>query len=415
MRLDTVVVGAGTAGLVAGVRLATAGARVAVVASGVGATRLAPGTIDVLARREDGTAVDSPGEALAQVREGHPYALLGRERVAAATRWLRETAAELAYDGSLDENLLLPTAVGTVRPTALAPAALAAGDVRRGGRALLVGFAGLKDFYPRLAAVNLRQTAPQLASVEALELRVQLGDDGDPGPLGLARCFERTAFRDAVVEQLRSAISPGSRVGFPAVLGLREASVVRQELGERLRAEVFEISTLPPSVPGLRLFESLRAALRLAGGRLVVGGPVVGAESRDGWVERLFVQAAGRRIAYDAAHVVLATGGFAAGGLELTDAGVVRERVLGLPVAGLPAGRPAFAPRYFDEQPLARAGVAVDGDLRPVGADGAPLYENVRVAGALLAGAEPWREGSGEGLSLASGHAAAGAILEGGP
>jgi hypothetical protein len=35
----------------------------------------------------------------------------------------------------------------------------------------------------------------------------------------------------------------------------------------------------------------------------------------------------------------------------------------------------------------------------------------VLVAGAALAGAEPWREKSGEGLSLATGHRAAGLIL----
>jgi glycerol-3-phosphate dehydrogenase subunit B len=57
--------------------------------------------------------------------------------------------------------------------------------------------------------------------------------------------------------------------------------------------------------------------------------------------------------------------------------------------------------RYFDEQPMARVGVAVDGDLRSEGAD------NVVVAGAALPGAIPWREGSGEGIALASGYRAA--------
>ena len=45
--------------------------------------------------------------------------------------------------------------------------------------------------------------------------------------------------------------------------------------------------------------------------------------------------------------------------------------------------------------------MAVDGALRAEGA------ENVLVAGAALPGAVPWREGSGEGIALASGHRAA--------
>ncbi len=56
---------------------------------------------------------------------------------------------------------------------------------------------------------------------------------------------------------------------------------------------------------------------------------------------------------------------------------------------------------YLDEQPMARVGVAVDGELRAEG------LENVLVAGAALAGAVPWREGSGEGIALASGFRAA--------
>ena len=50
---------------------------------------------------------------------------------------------------------------------------------------------------------------------------------------------------------------------------------------------------------------------------------------------------------------------------------------------------------------MARVGVAVDAELRAEGA------ENVLVAGAALPGAVPWREGSGEGIALASGYRAA--------
>ena len=60
---------------------------------------------------------------------------------------------------------------------------------------------------------------------------------------------------------------------------------------------------------------------------------------------------------------------------------------------------------YLAEQPMARVGVAVDGELRAEGA------ENVVVAGAALPGSVPWREGSGEGIALASGSHAAQLVL----
>jgi glycerol-3-phosphate dehydrogenase subunit B len=118
--------------------------------------------------------------------------------------------------------------------------------------------------------------------------------------------------------------------------------------------------------------------------------------------------AAGRNMTYTAPWFVLASGGFASGGIELDSHWVTHERVLGLPLSGVPeAGEPRFVAEYLEEQPMARVGVAVDGELRASGAS------NVLVAGAALPGAVPWREGSGEGISLASGYRAAEVITAG--
>jgi len=73
-------------------------------------------------------------------------------------------------------------------------------------------------------------------------------------------------------------------------------------------------------------------------------------------------------------------------------------------VTGVPADE-RFGPEYFADHPMGRAGVAVGRDLRPEG------LENVLVAGATLAGAQPWKEKSGDGISLATGHRAAELIL----
>jgi glycerol-3-phosphate dehydrogenase subunit B len=49
--------------------------------------------------------------------------------------------------------------------------------------------------------------------------------------------------------------------------------------------------------------------------------------------------------------------------------------------------------------------------MRPLDGSGEVIYSNLYVVGAELAGAEPWREKSGEGISVVTAFRAADAIL----
>jgi len=157
---DTVVIGAGLAGLTAALRLAEEGQRVAVLAKGVGATHLSPGTVDVLGY-VDGP-VDSPAKALpdfAAANPDHPYRRLPVELIGASLDWFKARLGDHGYRGGLDENFLVPTAVGVAKPTALVPETMAAGDLRGGGSFVFVGLRGLKDFYPAYLADNLARAS----------------------------------------------------------------------------------------------------------------------------------------------------------------------------------------------------------------------------------------------------------------
>lgn len=414
---DALVVGAGTAGLVAAVRLARDGADVLVTAKGVGATHLTGGTVDVLGYAPE--LVDSPAAALPgflRDHPAHPYAKVGLQTISDAVDWIKATAAEVSLVGGLESNFLLPTAVGVPKPSALAPETMTEGDVRTGGRFTIVGFSALKDFYPAYLAANLNRGIPERAGNDGVDARTitispPTGGEADVTPLGWARRFEDPGFRDAVIAELAPALDGGA-VGFPAVLGLDSSRTVWQELRNTLGVPVFEIPTLPPSVPGNRMARSLRAALTGAGARVVMGGRVIGVRATGEQLEEVIVDAAARPKRYRARDFVLATGGFASRGLEMDSFGSVRETAFGLPVTGMPAEADSrWSPEYLADHPAARAGLAVDGELRPVDAENGPTYANVRVAGAALAGAEPWREKSGEGVSLATGLRAAELII----
>jgi glycerol-3-phosphate dehydrogenase subunit B len=404
LHFDAVVIGAGTAGLVAGTRLAQEGARVAVLAKGLGSTHLAPATIDVLGYAPD--RVDAPGAALEELitaRPDHPYALLGSEVVGEALSWFAQIVPSgpmpgYVYGGSLERNQLLPTAVGALRPSALVPETMANGEASGLGRVCIVGTPALRDFHPSLCAANLERAGIDARAV-SLELKLERAD---MNTLGLARHFDDEQWRRQFCAELSLTLRAEEAVGLPAMLGLRDPHEVLADVEHRLGRRVFEIPTLPPSVPGMRLYEILRSALRAAGGRLVMGAEVTSSEREGDKIVSVSTHAAGRDLIYVAPWIVLASGGFASGGIALDSHWETHDSVLGLPLRGVPAqGQPRFVGTYLDEQPLARVGVAVDSDLRAEGA------ENVLVAGAALPGAVPWREGSGEGIALASGYRAA--------
>lgn len=410
LRFDAVVIGGGMAGLTAGTRLAQGGAKVVVLAKGHGSTHLAPGTIDVLGYAPE--RVTSPADALGTLiaeRSDHPYALVGIDAVTESLRWFAECAADgplpsYTYVGGLERNFSIPTAMGVLRPSAMVPSTMAGGEASELGTVAVVSFPVVREFHPSLCAANL--TAAGIRS-RGISLHMAL-ERADMNPLGMARRFEDPTWRAHFCAQLLPMLRSEDHVGLPAMLGARDPAGVVADLERRLGRRVFEIPTLPPSVPGMRRYEILRSALRAAGGRLVLGGDVISSERSGDRVTSVSTHAAGRDLTYLADWFVLATGGFASGAIELDSHWVTHERVLGLPLRGVPeAGSPRFEPEYLSEQPLATAGVAVDGQLRAEGTD------NVFVAGASLPGAAPWREGSGEGIALATGYAAAATIAAG--
>ena len=410
---DALVIGAGLAGLTAATRLAEGGARVMVLAKGVGATHLAPGTIDVLGYAPE--RVEHVGRSLAGLPATHPYTRLGAGAVPDAIAWFKGSfedgpLRDYRYRGDLDENLLLPTTVGAAKPSAVVPETMAAGDLRDATPMLVVGFDVLRDFHPSYLADNVTR-----GGVEARALIIRRRVDGRPeaNSVGVARALDQPAFRAEVAARSAarstarggSASRPGSASRIRTASGAtsRRASAARCSRSRRCRRRS----------PGCASSAPLRDRLRALGGRIVIGSVAVGARWAGDRVEAVQAQAAGRLVTYRARWVVLATGGVASGGIELDSRWRAREVVLDLPVDGAPApGEERFTPRYFDDHPFGAVGVAVDERLRPVDAGGARLADNVLVAGATLAGSRPWKEKSGDGISLASGHRAAVIIME---
>ncbi len=410
---DVLVIGAGLSGLVTAWRAASKGKKVKVIAKGWGANHWGSGCVDVLGYYppDSWRAVDSLAAALPKFiadHPQHPYALAGINHLDEALAAFRGLCAETDYPmhGSLEHNWLLPTAVGAVRPTCLAPEMMIEGDLHRRDPMLIVGFEQFLDFCSCLLTDNLNAQAIFATDVilDLPSLRQRKFVTG----MVLARLFDTPEFRAEVVAALKPKLTNATRVGFPAVLGLKRPMEAKRDLETQLGRTVFEIPGLPPSVPGIRLHNLLIAAIEKAGGR-VFDGMLVTGMTEDGHqpsrIGQVLSEAAARNVVHKAESFVLATGGLLGGGLIIGDNGYAHDTALGIPVK-LPANRAEWFQRRFlasGGHPLFRAGIPVNSRFQPTGPEGRITYDNLFTVGGALANCDPIRERSLEGIALVTG------------
>ena len=413
MKTDVLIVGAGLAGLTAGWQTASQGRSTRVVAKGWGATHWGSGCVGVLGYlpSDPETAVQSPEAAVRRLIESnrrHPYALAGLDTLAEALEAFQQLCAAAGYPlhGSLEHNWLLPSAVGTARPTCLAPETMIEGDMQRHDPMLIVGFDACLEFCPSLVADNLDAQGIPARDV-TLDLP-RLRQRRVMNTTILARLFDDPDFREEVADQLAPKLGQAARIGFPAVLGMDDALLVVHDLEERLGCPVFEIPILPPSIPGMRWHRILVAAIERAKGQVFTGMEAVAANAEEQRMTRLWTEAAARRKSHQAKRFVLATGGILGGGIVADSEGQIREVVCDLPVWA-PAERSRWFRRDFLDasgHPIYRAGVEVNGAYQPLDSEGQVVYENLMVIGTGLAHCDALRERAFEGVALVTGYQA---------
>jgi glycerol-3-phosphate dehydrogenase subunit B len=407
-RADVIVIGAGQAGLACAASLAERGASVILAAKGMATTHWTHGGLDIAAPADAATARE--GVRRLAVREGHPYAVLGAEvEDAVGAHVARLASMGLAMRGSVEAPLVpIPTAVGSLRPASILPDGQAAAlDPWAGEGLLLVGYHRYRDAWVGYAARNLARMAwsDGLAEIRAAE--VELPDTTDLRNLNarsLGLLFDQPEWRARALAAIAAAVPPGRwRVGLPSTLGIDDHGAALAEARDVIGPGVFEIPSLPPSVPGLRLFAALRSRILAAGGRLLIGNEVVRTEIDADRVIAIHTGAAARTVRLAGDEFVLATGGIGGEGIRAHPDGSLHERVFGLPVTAPP--RDAwFSDDPLVAHPLEAAGIATDADLRPIGPSREPLLTNVRVIGSVLAGMHYLGERCGDGVALASAH-----------
>lgn len=422
MKFDTIVIGGGMAGLSAALRLAEAGQKTLLMASGQSALHFSSGSVDLLESEGDPRAALP---AFMAAHPDHPYSKVGLTNIEASLADLQRHCHEQGLPLFRQErNHQRLTPIGTLKSTWLSPETCAcvteapAPDVL-----LLATLEGFRDFHPALAAANLATHArfahcriltgeirlPQLAAFSRNPHEFRSAD--------IARLFDKqqhdrqdllTDLAREIGRMVKECGEPGCRhIVLPACLSLGLVGPRLSELEARTGCTIKEVATMPPSLIGMRMQEALKRRVLTLGGTFLTSERVLGARYDGDRVIGVHSQNGDDQL-FEADHFVLASGSFFSRGLE-SRLGGIREPIFDADVLSLPERDAWAGRRLFDHHPFMGFGVKTDDQLRVL-RGGKPLA-NLYGAGSVLAHYDPVREGSGSGVAVATGWQAAGHIL----
>lgn len=400
------VIGTGIAGFAASIFALNRNLATALVGN-TGAVAYTTGYLDLLGRPDGSSAsVADPWQALELLRTTQPKHPLSRVAVADIHQGFEQFTAFLgesgiAYSHPGDRNITALTPAGTLKQTLCVPATMAAGPRAFAAKTpcVIVDFTGLKGFSGREFVANLQDRWPGLST-----RRIVFPDmpRGEVYPEVMARALEVPATREKLAALLQSAAGQVRVIGLPAILGMHCPDQVRAEMERLTGLEIFEIPTMPPSVPGIRMREMLEQVLPKKGVTLIPQQKVTALSFADDGVTLVLYDSYGP-IRIHAQAVILATGRFLSGGLEARP-DRIREHLLDLPVTQPTDRADWYRERYTDIRghEIHRAGIEVDAELRPLGADGRPYSERLFAAGVIMAHQDWIRTRSGAGIAIAT-------------
>lgn len=402
-QLDVLVVGAGLAGMMAAITALEHDCRVTMISRGNGALALAGGNIDLLGYAR-GKALLSPWDGIAALPDDHPYSLLGKEDIDTAIDMFCQTLAgqNWPYKNSpTEQNILMPTMIGTLKPTWLVPTGIDIEALAKAQHVLVVGIQGLRESSPTLVAQGLRQCAGwSERTISTLEIPSPLPDvHRSINALDIARFVDRPEGRQWLLGALQSKAKSADLVLLPPICGSQPDMNLWQELAKAAQAPLVELLSIPPGVGGLRLWQALRNHLNTQSRfEWIENATVLRAEKENGLCRHVVVEAAGSEYVKEAQTFVIATGGILGGGLELTP-GKVRETICGIPVETPEDLASWSSSGIFDEHLFSRMGVSVDKDLR----SSMLKLDNVFFAGRTVGSYDFALEKSGHGVALCTG------------
>jgi glycerol-3-phosphate dehydrogenase subunit B len=416
---DLAVIGAGMTGMAASMFAASRGLKTVQVGV-TGEIIFASGFLDILGIHpisEKKSCLDPWAGIAALIQDcpDHPYGRLTAKEIQSALEeyllFVKDFGVPHYWEKT--DNLEMMTPQGTLKLTGCVPRTMknAVLALREKPPGLIVDIRGLKGFSAHQIVDNLMEIWPDLRSAH-----IAFPDSGHLGeiyPEYMARSLEAGTCRKKLAAAILPHVRNAEIVGVPAILGIHHSLEVQADLEARIGVRIFEIPTLPPSVPGLRLKEMFEKALPEKGVRQFLQQRVAAVQPEPGSGFLLDIAggiAQGQKIR--SKGILLATGRFFGKGLS-ADRKQIRESLFDLPVFQPVSRSNWYNMDFLDPKghPIHQAGLEIDENFRPLSASGAPAYSNLFAAGSILAHQDWIRQKCGSGLAIATAYGAVSSFI----
>ena len=408
---ELAVIGSGLAGFAASVFALKRNIITAQIGN-TGAIAYTTGYLDLLGSPapDHHALIDDPWLGIERLRTSHPHhplCQIARNDIHTAFEQFTDFLDEcgIAYTPPSEKNSTVLTPAGTLKPTFCVPATMQTGvtALLQKEPCVIIDFKGLKGFSGRQVVANLKSKWPQLSTKRVAFPEMS---SGEIYPEVMARALEVAETRKKLAKVLIEAAKDVKVIGLPAILGMHAPDMVRADLEQLTGLQIFEIPTMPPSVPGIRLREMFEQLFPQKGLTLIPQQKVDKLEFKGDEAELSLSDNFGP-ITIRAKSVILATGRFLSGGLEANLNGVT-EPLLGLPVTQPDSRQDWYREKYTDRRGHAinRAGIEVDEFFRPLDQHHRPYRENLFAAGVILAHQDWIRGRCGAGVAIATAYKA---------
>jgi glycerol-3-phosphate dehydrogenase subunit B len=407
MRFDTIIIGGGLSGLVAGIDLVRKGQKCLIVSSGQSALHFFSGSFELYGKEEN------PLKAIAGLDAAHPYSKLGAERVEALAARVKPFFAEIGLNlkGEASANHWRMTPLGVMKRAWLTLdeyASFESAEQMPWKKVCLLNIDGFLDFHTSYIAASLEQKGVEttIASLSAPQFDKLRENPTEMRSTNISKVIIGD-FVQTLAAQINEKAAGAEVVLMPAVAGLTGTAEV-ERLKELVNVPLYFLPTLPPSTPGICVQMMLKKYFQNQGGVYMLGDSVKEGKFENG--KLVSIKTVNHEdTEFVADNFVLASGSFFSKGIVASQTGVA-EPIFGFDIDADADRGNWFERNMFEAQPYMKFGVASDEKFRAK-KDGQTV-ENVYVAGSVLSGFNAIKEGCGAGVSILTALNVAESIVE---